>query len=339
MDFRLYCTALYSTPWHHPGTMSETQSPPRLRGEATESDAPPSRPAPFMEWLGRHLLYGLAPRLRPVPRAEVPAALGEHEVVRVPRSDDPGTLDARLFPATGNRPASGDRARGVVVLGAPWLRWGQQYFFRRGRIQALRDAGYHAFTFDFGGFGSSGPRSRGFADRDLDDVLDFVRHRFPGLPLHLWGVSAGAYWGHVCLSRRDDVRGAFFEHVAENLIHWSRRTLPAGLPFYLFYRHVLRSPYRYIHVGRHAPYLGVRAAAYVGAENDRGVPADVTRRLAELAGAEVRIYPDADHLDAIRVDGEGLIRFALHTFARAETAPGTTPETAPETTPETTEPS
>lgn len=272
-----------------------------------------------MEWLGRHLLYGLAPRLRPVAEAEVPAGLGDYEVLRIPRSDEPGTLDARLFAATGSSAADGD-ARGVVVLGAPWLRWGQQYFFRRGRIPALRDAGYHALTFDFGGFGSSGPRASGFADRDLDDVLDFVRTRFPDLPLHLWGVSAGAYWGHVCLSRRDDVRGAFFEHVAENLIHWSMRTAPAGMPFYLFYRHVLRSAYGYIHIGRHAPHLRLRAAAYVGAENDRGVPAGVTRRLAELAGAEVRIYEDAGHLDAIRVDREGLIRFALAAFERAERA-------------------
>jgi len=204
-----------------------------------------------------------------------------------------------------------------VLLAHPWVPRGQAYFHRGGRIEALRAAGYHSLTFDFGGVGVSS-RAPGFFDGDLEAAIRALAVRAPGLPLHLWGVSSGGYWSHPVLSRIDAVRGAFFEDVATHLLVWARRMAPWGLPGYLVFQTVYRRTFRYIDLRAHAPRLRVAATAYVSGELDRGARPDETRELARLAGGEVLIVPGADHLQSIKAAGDAVIELALATFARAE---------------------
>lgn len=272
--------------------------------------APPPRPPAAEERRAGFLFRALSPRLGKVESSDPPPELSPFVRFEIERTRASGRLAATWYPATG-------AARGAALLVHPWVRWGQDYFHRRGRLPALRAAGYHALTFDLGGVGRSGPPSGDFYASDLEDALGALRGRAGGLPLHLWGVSAGGYWAHSVLSRSSAVSGAFFEDVSAHLIRWSRRKAPWGLPGYLVFQYCWPSVYRYLDVSRHASALRVGAAAYVGGAGDTGVRADETRELARLAGAECLIVPGADHLEAIKIAEDDVIALALRTFARA----------------------
>ena len=120
----------------------------------------PERPSAWEERAANRLFLAFLPRLKRVDRQEPPASLAPFDRLAIPRSDASGELAATWYPATGT-------ARGAVLLVHPWVPWGQSYFHRRGRIAALRDAGYHVLTFDLGGVGESGPLSSRFFDSDI----------------------------------------------------------------------------------------------------------------------------------------------------------------------------
>jgi pimeloyl-ACP methyl ester carboxylesterase len=249
------------------------------------------------------------PRTRqPAPRED----LAPFETVAVPRRSAPGALAATWFPA--------ERPRGAVLLLPPWLVWGRAYFHLRGRLQALRDAGYHALVLDFPGFGGSGP-VQGYFDRDVEDGLAFLRRRAGDLPLHVWGVSAGGSWAHLALSRTDGVAGGMFEDVSPHLLEWSWRSTPLWRPAFLFFRTFFRTGYRFLDARRHAGAMSLGAVAYASGERDPGVRPEDTRALAAAAGGRCHIVPGAGHLGAIKVAGEEILALALDTFRRAAEEP------------------
>lgn len=288
--------------------MSSIPPAPRL------AESPPPRPGRWQERLSTRLFRGLAPRLSRRDLMGPPSALEPFELFSAARPEGLDPLSATWFPASGP-------ARGAVLLAAPWNPWGQAYFYRYGRLEALRAAGYHALTFDLGGFAGRSAYPRGFYDRDLAVALGALRDRAGDLPLHVWGVSAGGYWLHPLLSGASGIdappiAGAFFEDVARHLIEWSKRMTPMGRPAFYFFQNAFRGAYRYMDLRLHAPFLRVGASAYVGGGRDRGVPAEETRELARLAGGACRIVEQADHLHAIKRDGEAVIALALETFER-----------------------
>lgn len=276
---------------------------------------PPPRPVEWLETLAIRLFLALSPRLPRTDQPPPPDDLRPWESVSVPRSpeggDRPGTIPGTWYPA-------GRSPRGAVLLLPPWSSWGKAYFYRRGRIEALRAAGYHALTLDLPG--TRDLPARGFFDRDIEAGLIFLRERAPGLPLHLWGVSAGGYWSHAVLSRTHLVAGAMFEDVSAHLIEWSWRVAPWGRPAYLFFKHALRPAWRYLDMRHHAEVLNVRAIAYVSGEKDRGVRSADTCELARRANALCRIVNGARHLESIKLANEEVLALALDTFRRAEGA-------------------
>ena len=268
---------------------------------------PLSRPPAAQESAAIRLFLALSPRLPWVAQPDPPDELRPCEEVAVARPEGRESLAGTWYPA--------DKARGAVLLLPPWLAWGRSYFHRRGRIQALRAAGYHVLTLDLP---RRSLRSDGFFDRDVEAGLGELRRRAGRLPLHVWGVSAGGYWAHPVLARTNGIAGAFFEDVAPHLIEWSWRVAPLGRPFYLFFQHVLRSSYRYLDMRRHAEAFTLRAVAYVGGAEDPGVrPAD-TRELATRARGRCHIVDRAGHLESIKLANREILALALETFARAE---------------------
>lgn len=268
---------------------------------------PPPRPGRREEMLAGLLFFSLGPRLARLEPTSPQPELAPFEACQLARRNGPGRLGATWYPATSS-------PRGAIVFLHPWVGWGQAHFHRRGRLEAVRTAGYHALTVDLPGFGCSGPR-RGFLDRDVDDALAGLRERAPDLPHYLWGVSSGGYWAHPTLARQPGVRAAMFEDVSPHLLEWSWRTAPWGRPAFAFFRLVFRRAYRFLDMRLHAPHLGIPTAHVSGAD-DRGVSAADTRRLAELAGGTALIVPEAGHLAAIRCAGEAICALALATFER-----------------------
>ena len=288
---------------------------------------PPRRPSSRQErvsfWLFRHL----APRLPRIEQPEPPAGLAPFETVEIERPGRAGRLRGTWFERNGGAPACG-----AVLLLPPWIEWGRAYFHRRGRLEALRDAGYHVLTVDFPGLGGSGPPD-GFFDRDVEDALRYLAARAPDLPRHLWGVSSGGYWAHMALSRADagwGVRGAVFEDVSPHLLEWAGRAMPIAKPFHLLFRTLFPRSFRYFDLRRHAGHLQVTEVAYLSGERDPGIRPGETRELARLAGAEARIVPGAGHLEAIKLATDEVVSLALETFTpptatRRASAPGTSP--------------
>jgi len=276
----------------------------------------PLRPGAREERLSMGLFLFLSPPLARTRQPDPREDLAPFEALTVPRRSRPGALAATWFPA--------ERPRGAVLLLPPWLVWGKAYFHMRGRIQALRAAGYHVLILDFPGFGQSGP-VQGFFDRDVEDGLEFLRQRSGDLPLHVWGVSAGGTWAHLALSRVRGVAGAMFEDVSPHLLEWSWRMFPGWRPGFLFFRACFRSSYRFLDARRHAGAMRVAAVTYVSGERDRGVRPQDTGALAAAAGGRCRIVPGAGHLGAIKLAGEEIVSLALDTFRRAEEEPRDVP--------------
>lgn len=284
---------------------------------------PPERPSGLYEQVSARWFRTFAPRLPRVTQGEPPAALAPYETVRIERSAGRGHLAGTWFPARGSTGGSGDAgdatARGAVLLLPPWVQWGRSYFHRRGRLEALRRAGYHALTVDFPGRGGSGAPT-GFFDRDAEDALAGLERLAPGLTHHVWGVSAGGYWAHMALSHHRGVTGAMFEDVSPHLLEWADRAAPAARLAHAAFRRLFPRADAFLDLRRHAPWLGAVQVAYVSGERDEGVPPADTRELASLAGAAARIVPDAGHLDAIKRSPQTVIATALETFAAAEQA-------------------
>jgi pimeloyl-ACP methyl ester carboxylesterase len=278
----------------------------------TASPLPP-RPSPWYERRAAELFFVLGPKLPRLEQSPPPDGLRPWEAVSIERPGA-GPLSAVWYPAAAE-------PRGAVLLVHPWLEWGKSYFHRRGRVQALRAAGYHSLAVDLGGFGDT-RREPGFLDRDLEVAFRHLRALAGGLPLHVWGVSAGAYWSHFLLGRRVGAAGAMFEDVSPHLIQWSWRMIPLRRPGYLFFQHVLRGAYRYLDIRRHAPVMNLGAVSYVSGEKDRGILPEETRELAALTGGQALIVPDAGHLESIKVANAEVIALALDTFRRAEAAQG-----------------
>jgi pimeloyl-ACP methyl ester carboxylesterase len=272
----------------------------------------PQRPAAWEERLAFPIFHAFSPPLPRRPQPPPPPQLQPAEDLVVPRLHGPGALAATWYPAP-------ERRRGAVLLLHPWVPWGKTYFYRGGRIEALRAAGYSALALDLPGFGGSAD-AVGLLDRDVAAGVAFLRGLAPGLPLHVWGVSSGGYWAHHVLSRGNGVGGAMFEDVSPHLLEWSWRMQPEMRWGYAFVRRVFPRFYRFLDLRGHAPALRARAVAYVGGSHDPGVRPEDTRELASLAGARCRIVEGARHLGAIKVAPEEVAELALVTFAAAEGA-------------------
>lgn len=266
---------------------------------------PPPRPGRLEEFLALRIFLALAPEPRGIRAKAPPRSLEPYEYRTIPRGGD-RQLAATFYPAPG-------RARGAVLLAHPWVYSGQAYFYRQGRIEALRAAGYHAMSFDLPGFGTSSPKS-GFLDHEIAAALDELQDVAGDLPLHFWGASSGGYWAHQILSSRAGVCSAMFEDVSSHLLRWSHRVLPKRRSAYRFFRLAFRRAYRFLDLREHAPFLQVRQAAYVGGERDPGALEAETRELARLAGARCTIAAEAGHLAAIKRAREQVIGLALETF-------------------------
>lgn len=84
--------------------------------------------------------------------------------------------------------------KGVVILCHPFLKYGMHYFFRNGYDAWLSSSGYVVLAFNFKGFGSSSLGGIAFHD-DVSSMVDWARAVYPGLPVHLYGLSFGGYHG------------------------------------------------------------------------------------------------------------------------------------------------
>lgn len=130
-----------------------------------------------------------------------------------------------LFSADGSKleaataKAKGE-ARGVVVFCHPFLKYGCHYFERSGHLDFFTGIGFHGLLFNFKGFGKSELKGVSFFD-DAIGAVALAKKLHPGLPVHLVGLSFGAYHGVHALARMDgEVHTALLDSVPPDAVNF-----------------------------------------------------------------------------------------------------------------------
>ncbi len=113
---------------------------------------------------------------------EVPSHL-TYEAIQF-AGNNRAALSGRWFPAAA--------PRGAVVLAHPDRRYGQHWFVKTGWIDFLHAAGFDVLTFDFAGYGESQGGST-YYHEDLEAAARFARRWSGGFPVHVIGLSMGAF--------------------------------------------------------------------------------------------------------------------------------------------------
>ena len=141
--------------------------------------------------LGKKLFFGRFQRTWRWPK-DVPEADWERLTFPSPN----GARLAGIFGTSRN-----GQTKGAVVLAHPMTAGAKGFWLKHGHAELLRSSGFHVLAFDFNGFGESES-----ADFDYPgDVLaagQYLRQRFPALPLAVVGASFGAGYA-MCAMARD----------------------------------------------------------------------------------------------------------------------------------------
>ena len=103
-----------------------------------------------------------------------------------------------------------DKPKGAVVLAHPDKRYAKHWFVKEGYVEFLLQNGYEVLTFDFTGYGESrGPAT--YYHEDLLAAARFAQHWAGGFPVHVLGVSMGAFAAANASPRLDFVRSMVLE--------------------------------------------------------------------------------------------------------------------------------
>ncbi|HUR62824.1 MAG TPA: alpha/beta fold hydrolase [Candidatus Thermoplasmatota archaeon] len=143
---------------------------------------PPAPPGRIERHVAGALVRATLFRRRKAGAWPVPADLPHEDLAF--RGNTGARIAGRHFPVAG--------ARGIVVLAHPDRRYGQFWFVREGWVQWLRGHGYACLTFDFSQYGASRGGST-YLFEDLAAAARLARDLHPGLPVHVIGLSIGAF--------------------------------------------------------------------------------------------------------------------------------------------------
>jgi len=103
-----------------------------------------------------------------------------------------------------------EKPRGAVVLAHPDKRYAKHWFVKEGYVEFLLANGYDVLTFDFTGYGESrGPAT--YYHEDLLAAARFAEHWAGGFPVHVLGVSMGAFAAANASPRLGFVRSLVLE--------------------------------------------------------------------------------------------------------------------------------
>lgn len=202
-----------------------------------------------------------------------------------------GNTGARLsgfwFPA--------EKARGAVVLAHPDRRYGKHWFVKEGYVRFLLAHGYDALTFDFTGYGESrGPST--YYHEDVLAAARLARHWAGGFPVHVLGVSMGAFAACNAAPRLDFVRSLVLESPYPSFNAWYAKgpSLAAMRAFDRVFPRTSAAIQADRNVARAAP----RRLLLAYSPRDEVTPPPLSRRVAEAAPADrTRVLEvDAPHL-------------------------------------------
>jgi pimeloyl-ACP methyl ester carboxylesterase len=204
-----------------------------------------------------------------------------HEAFRF-RGNGGADISARWFPAAD--------AQGTVLLLHPDRRYAQHWFVNAGWIDALHARGYNALTFDFPHYGLS----RGGGYYYLEDVLtaaEEAQRRTPHLPLHMIGLSLGAF-GAANASPLVDVHGLVLESPYPSFGAWYKRG-PLRWAVDALERAAPMTA-SFIHADQSLARTRARRILVAATRDDDVTPPRLTRQVADAGPADRTTYLEVD---------------------------------------------
>jgi pimeloyl-ACP methyl ester carboxylesterase len=177
--------------------------------------------------------------------------------------------------------------RGMVVLAHPDRRYGKQWFAREGWLAWLHEQGFDALCFDFPVYGESGGGSTYLHD-DVAAACRLARDLRPGLPVHLVGLSIGAFAALNAAPTLDFLDGLVLESPYPTFDAWygggevgkaTGRAKGHGTANSLLGR-LFPKTYRRIDAGANAPNARARRILVAGTRSDAVTPIALTRQVA-----------------------------------------------------------
>lgn len=201
-----------------------------------------------------------------------------------------------------------EKPRGTAVLAHPDRRYGKHWFVREGWVDFLHGHGYDVLAFDFPGYGET-PGAPTYYPDHVANAARFARDWSGGFPVHLVGVSLGAFASAAAASRLPFVHGLVLESPYPSFGAWYGKG--PGLWAMRAFEAMFPST-----KGRIDAEQGIRAAearrilvAY-SPEDDvtparlseavaEAAPPDRTRAFAVKGAAHLRLFEDAGYRAAI----------------------------------------
>ncbi|HUR67750.1 MAG TPA: alpha/beta fold hydrolase [Candidatus Thermoplasmatota archaeon] len=188
-----------------------------------------------------------------------------------------------------------DKPRGAVVLAHPDKRYAKHWFVKEGYVELLLSEGYDVLTFDFTGYGEShGPAT--YYHEDLLAAARFADHWAGGFPIHVLGVSMGAFAAANASPHLDFVRTLILESPYPSFNAWyakgaSKLAIEA---FDALFPATGRAIKADANIARAAPTRILIASS----TRDEVTPPALTKRVADAAPADrTRVHElDAPHL-------------------------------------------
>jgi alpha-beta hydrolase superfamily lysophospholipase len=176
--------------------------------------------------------------------------------------------------------------RGIVVLAHPDRRYGKQWFAREGWLSWLHDNGFESLCFDFPVYGESGGGSTYLHD-DVAAACRLARSLRPGLPVHLVGLSIGAFASLNAAIGLDFIDGLVLESPYPTFESWyeggakggADRARGHGKANSLLGR-TFPKTYRRIDAGANAPNVLAKRILVAGTRDDEVTPIALTRDIA-----------------------------------------------------------
>jgi alpha-beta hydrolase superfamily lysophospholipase len=190
--------------------------------------------------------------------------------------------------------------RGIVVLAHPDRRYGKQWFAREGWLSWLHGHGFDSLAFDFPVYGESGGGST-YLHEDVAAACRLARQLRPGLPVHVVGLSIGAFASLNAAVALDFVEGLVLESPYPTFEAWYQggktggtggaggaggtgRPRGHGRANALLGR-LFPKTYRRIDAGANAPAVRARRILVAGTSDDEVTPIHLTREVASLLPA------------------------------------------------------
>lgn len=188
-----------------------------------------------------------------------------------------------------------ERPRGAVVLAHPDRRYGQHWFVREGWVEWLLGHRLEVLTFDFPGYGGSRGGSTYFHD-DVEAAARFAQRWAGGLPVHVIGLSMGAFAAANASPRLGFVEGLVLESPYPNFASWYGPGAKAR--FQAAFERAFPASGAQIQADRNLARAAPKRVLVAAAGEDRVTPARLSRAVADAAPRATYLeLPGLDHFE------------------------------------------